>query len=62
MHQNGTLHVDRVPLFVASSEPRKAHALDGLIGSNIWVLFHHVTDFGAKQLLLPSKHLFSTSH
>lgn len=51
----GTLRFDRVPLFVAPSEPKQAQERDGLIGNNVLAQFHHVIDFGRQQLLLSSK-------
>lgn len=54
----GQLRFERVPLFVASKQPKQAYARDGLIGSNVLVQFHHVIDFGGEQLLLASRRTY----
>ena len=48
----GKMKFYRTPIFLPPKEPQQVQDRDGLIGANILVQFHHVIDFGAKQLML----------
>ena len=48
----GKLKFFDAPVFIGPNVPKQAQKRDGLIGANVLNQFHHVIDFGNKQLLL----------
>jgi len=48
----GRLSFIEAPIFIAANVPQQLQRRDGLIGANVLNQFHHVIDFGNRQLLL----------